>query len=202
MTDGQGLRAGIPRLVLASTSPFRKELLSRLGLDFTAVSPVVDEAPVAGESPDEMVRRLALAKARAGCMNVGDALVIGSDQIAVVGDEILGKPGSVANAEKQLARLSGNSVTFLTGLCVLNTCTGRIQVDVVPFNVVFRMLSKEQIRRYVAFEQPLNCAGSFKSEGLGVTLFERMEGDDPTALIGLPLICLTTMLRNEDLVLP
>ena len=192
---------GLP-LVLASTSPFRKELLSRLGVEFTAVSPDIDEAPVPGESPDELVRRLALAKARAGCKDARDTLVIGSDQVAVVGNEILGKPGGVANAEQQLARLSGNSVTFLTGLCVLNTCTGHVQTDVVPFNVVFRMLDGEQIKRYVAIEQPLNCAGSFKSEGLGITLFERMEGDDPTALIGLPLICLTTMLRNENLVLP
>jgi septum formation protein len=192
---------GLP-LVLASTSAFRKELLSRLGVEFTAVSPDIDEAPVPGESPDALVRRLALAKARAGCKDAADALVIGSDQVAVVGNEILGKPDGVANAEQQLARLSGNSVTFLTGLCVLNACTGHVQTDVVPFNVVFRMLDREQIKRYVAIEQPLDCAGSFKSEGLGITLFERMEGDDPTALVGLPLICLTTMLRNENLVLP
>jgi len=189
-------------LVLASTSPFRKELLSRLGVEFSAVSPDVNETRKTGESPDALVRRLALAKARAGSKDVGDALVIGSDQVAVVDDEVLGKPERADVAEQQLARLSGRSVTFLTGLCVLNTCTGHVQVDVVPFHVVFRSLDSEQIRRYVAFEQPLNCAGSFKSEGLGITLFERMEGDDPTALIGLPLICLTSMLRNEDLVLP
>lgn len=189
-------------LVLASTSPFRKELLSRLGIEFSAVSPEVDETRLEDENPEELVRRLSLAKARAGSKGAGDALVIGSDQVAVMGNQILGKPGSVANAEVQLARLSGNEVTFLTGLCLLNVCTGHIQVDVVPFRVIFRILDRDQIRRYVEFEQPLNCAGSFKSEGLGITLFERMEGDDPTALIGLPLIRLTTMLRNENVILP
>jgi septum formation protein len=192
---------GLP-LVLASTSPFRRTLLSRLGLEFTVVSPRVEETQAPNESPEHLVGRLSEAKARAGGAEVGDALVIGSDQVAVLDGDILGKPGSRENAERQLARLSGRPVTFLTGLCLFNSQAGHIHSDIVFFRVVFRELDAAQIGRYVEREQPLNCAGSFKSEGLGITLFERMEGDDPTALIGLPLIRLTTMLRKEGIVLP
>ena len=192
---------GLP-LVLASTSPFRRTLLSRFGLEFTVVSPRVDEAQAPNESPEHLVGRLSEAKARAGGAEVGDALVIGSDQVAVLDGDILGKPGSLENAERQLARLSGRAVAFLTGLCLFNSRTGHIHSDIVLFRVVFRQLDAAQIGRYVEREQPFNCAGSFKSEGLGITLFERMEGDDPTALIGLPLIRLTTMLRKEGIVLP
>lgn len=187
-----------PSLILASTSPYRRELLGRLGVEFSVCSPDVDETRLPGELPFDLVRRLSEAKARAGAaQQVGDALVIGSDQVAVVGDTVLGKPGSVERACEQLTRLSGQRVTFLTGLCLYNSAAQRAQVEVIPFTVVFRRLTTRQIEDYVRREQPLNCAGSFKSEGLGVALFERMEGDDPTALIGLPLIRLVSMLEAE-----
>lgn len=186
-------------LVLASTSPYRRELLGRLGLAFTTCSPETDEARRDGEAASDLVLRLSEAKARAGAAQGEPALVIGSDQVAVVGDNVLGKPGTVERACAQLAQLSGQQVTFLTGLCLYNSAQQRVQLDVVPFKVVFRTLSAQQIENYVRREQPLNCAGSFKSEGLGVALFERMEGDDPTALIGLPLIRLVSMLEAEGL---
>jgi septum formation protein len=188
-------------LVLASSSPYRKELLDRLGLACTSVSPDIDETALPGETPDGLVERLAEQKARA----VGETqqgLIIGSDQVATIGDEILGKPGDHEHAVQQLTRLSGKRVTFHTGLCLLDTAHHEAQVDVVPFTVQFRTLSAGQIERYLHAEQPYNCAGSFKSEGLGITLFEKMAGDDPTALIGLPLIRLTTMLRNAGLEIP
>lgn len=186
-------------LVLASTSPYRRELLGRLGLTFTTCSPETDETRHAGETPRELVLRLSEAKARAGAAQGEPALVIGSDQVAVVGDNLLGKPGTAERACAQLAQLSGQQVTFLTGLCLYNGAQQRVQLELVPFKVVFRTLSRQQIENYVRREQPLNCAGSFKSEGLGVALFERMEGDDPTALIGLPLIRLVSMLDAEGL---
>lgn len=185
-------------LVLASTSPYRRELLKRLGLDFAVCAPDVDEAPVPGEDPIELVKRLAEAKARAGAAQAGAALVIGSDQVAVVGNEILGKPGGYANACDQLARLSGRQVRFLTGLCLYNSAEQRAQVDVIHYTVEFRHLTRAQIEDYVRREQPYNCAGSFKSEGLGVALFANQEGADPTALIGLPLIRLVSMLEAES----
>jgi len=188
-------------IVLASTSPFRRELLSRLALPFECTAPDIDESRRSHESALEMVRRLSEAKARAGAPDC-QALVIGSDQVATVGDDVLGKPGSHEQAVAQLRRLSGRSVTFLTGLCLLNTARDETQVDVIPFRVHFRNLSEEQIERYLRHDQPYNCAGSFKSEGLGITLFERMEGDDPTALIGLPLIRLTDMLASVGVSLP
>jgi septum formation protein len=188
-------------IVLASTSPFRRELLSRLNLPFETAAPDTNENPHPHESPPDMVRRLSKAKARAGAPAY-HALVIGSDQVATIGDEVLGKPGTHERASAQLRRLSGKSVTFLTGLCLLNTTTGAAEVDVVPFRVHFRNLGEEQIERYLRHDLPYNCAGSFKSEGLGITLFERMEGDDPTALIGLPLIRLTDMLAKAGVSLP
>jgi len=172
-------------------------LLDRLGLDFTTCSPETDETRLDGETPKELVLRLSEAKARTGATQGGSVLVIGSDQVAVVGDTVLGKPGTTERACAQLAQLSGQRVTFLTGLCPFNSAQQRAQVDLVPFTVVFRKLSTQQIENYVQREQPLNCAGSFKSEGLGAALFERMEGDDPTALIGLPLIRLVSMLEAE-----
>jgi len=185
-------------LILASTSPYRRELLGRLGIAFDVCLPDVDESRLSGESPLDMVRRLSEAKARAGAaLQPGAVLIIGSDQVAVIDGEVLGKPGTVERACAQLARLSGQRVTFLTGLCLYNSAQQRVQVEVIPFTVVFRSLSAQQIENYVCREQPLNCAGSFKSEGLGVALFERMEGDDPTALIGLPLIRLVSMLETE-----
>ncbi len=192
--------ANLP-LILASTSPFRKELLLRLGLPFETAMPDVDETPQANESPQALVQRLAELKARA-VGNVLKGLIIGSDQIASTGADILGKPGSHEKAAAQLAFLSGKRVSFYTGLCLLNSASGDIQLDMVPFHVQFRTLTDEQINRYLYAEQPYNCAGSFKSEGLGITLFEKMEGEDPTALIGLPLIRLTSMLANAGVILP
>jgi septum formation protein len=188
-------------IVLASTSPFRRELLSRLALPFKTVFPEIDERRRPDEPPRVMVIRLAEAKARA-CASTRHALVIGSDQVATLGDEVLGKPGTHERAAQQLRRLSGQAVTFLTGLCLLNTATNAAQVDLVPFSVRFRTLDDDRIQRYLNHDRPYNCAGSFKSEGLGITLFERMEGDDPTALVGLPLIRLTDMLASEGVVLP
>jgi MAF protein len=189
------------RIILASTSPFRKELLTRLGLSFETASPDVDETRRENESAMALVRRLSEAKARAiGASQPG--LVIGSDQVATLGDMVLGKPGSHERAVEQLRQLSGHAVTFQTGLCLLDSENNTQQLDVVPFTVHFRKLDEAQIERYLRHDQPYNCAGSFKSEGLGITLFERMEGDDPSALIGLPLIRLTAMLENAGVVLP
>lgn len=192
--------AALP-VYLASSSPFRKELLARLGIAFTALAPAVDEIRREGEDAETLVRRLAEAKARAvGSSKQG--LIIGSDQVATVGDEILGKPGDHERAMRQLQQLSGRSVTFLTGLCLLNSISGQLQLDVVPFRVHFRTLQSAQIERYLQHDRPYHCAGSIKSEGLGITLFERMEGEDPTALIGLPLIRLRAMLERAGIILP
>ena len=185
------------KLILASTSPYRRELLDRLGLAFETAAPAVDETRLAEESPAQLVRRLSEAKARAVAATRPDALVIGSDQVAVLDGKILGKPGDHANAVKQLRAASGKQVTFLTGLCLFNSATGQLQVDQVTFDVEFRALTPQQIENYLQREQPYNCAGSFKSDGLGVSLFRRMAGDDPSALIGLPLIRLVDMLERE-----
>lgn len=187
------------QLVLASTSPFRRDLLSRLQVPFDTFSPNVDETRLKDESAVALVRRLAEAKAEAAITRFPDALVIGSDQVAVLGNKILGKPHTHDVAVKQLKAASGKRVVFQTGLCLLNTATGHTQVEVIAFSVDFRKLSDTQIENYLRAEQPYNCAGSFKSEALGVALFESMEGEDPTALIGLPLIRLTRMLENEGL---
>ena len=187
------------RLILASTSPYRRELLQRLGIDFECIAPDADEASLPGEAPRQLVERLAVAKAAAVADAHPDALIIGSDQMAVCGDLVLGKPGDHARAQAQLASLSGQRVSFLTGLCVLNSTTGHRQVEVIPFHVHFRRLDAAMIDHYLRREQPYDCAGSFKSEGLGIALFERLEGDDPTALIGLPLIRLTRMLEAEGM---
>ncbi len=188
-------------LVLASSSPYRKQLLDRLGLAFSTVSPDIDETALPGETPDALVERLAEQKARA-VGEVHQGLIIGSDQVATIDDDILGKPGNHEKAVAQLTRLSGNRVTFHTGLCLLDTAHHEAQVDVVPFTVQFRELSAAQIERYLHAEQPYNCAGSFKSEGLGITLFEKMLGEDPTALVGLPLVKLTEMLSRAGIDLP
>jgi MAF protein len=192
----------IPRLVLASTSPFRRELLGRLGLPFEVAAPRVDESRQPGESPDALVVRLSEEKARAVAAGLANALVIGSDQVAVIDGAILGKPGGRAPAIAQLQRASGRRVTFLTGLAVADAASGRTHSICEPFHVHFRSLDADQIARYVDREQPFNCAGSFKSEGFGITLFERLEGDDPTALIGLPLIRLVELLGREGVALP
>jgi len=190
-----------PTVTLASTSPFRKELLQRLGIPFTTAAPDVDETPLANESAEALVRRLSEAKARAIASSYR-GLIIGSDQVAATGSKLLGKPGTHERALEQLRNLSGKQVTFHTGLCLLDTETDTVQVDVIPFSVKFRRLEDNQIERYLQRDQPYHCAGSFKSEGLGITLFEYMDGVDPTALIGLPLIRLTSMLMQSGIALP
>ena len=189
-------------LVLASTSPFRAELLLRLALPFDTFAPDIDETPAPGESPEAMVRRLTAAKAEAARPHFPAHLVIASDQCAVCNDKIIGKPGNHENAVAQLSSFAGKEVRFLTGVALLNTESGNLQLDIVPFGVTFRDLGAEEIERYLRKEQPYNCAGSFKSEGLGITLFEKMSGDDPSALIGLPLIRLAAFLREEGVPLP
>lgn len=192
-----------PPLVLASSSPFRRSLLERLGLDFDCDSPEIDEQARPGETPQQLVLRLAREKAAAVARRHPGALVIGSDQVAVTPEgEVLGKPGARDAAVRQLQASSGRSVTFLTGLCLLNSETGRHQSGCERFTVHFRTLRDAVIERYVDSEQPFNCAGSFKSEGLGIVLFKALEGRDPNALIGLPLIMLTDFLAAEGLVLP
>ncbi len=190
------------RLVLASTSRYRKALLEKLRLPFETAAPEVDETARSGETPSALVRRLAIEKARAVSAACADALIIGSDQAAVIDGQVLGKPGNLENARRQLRLLSGGRVVFLTGLCLLNSRTGRVQADVVDYTVVFRRLSDRQIERYLELEKPFDSAGSFKSEGLGITLFESMHGSDPNALVGLPLIRLTGMLADEGWILP
>lgn len=185
------------QLVLASTSPYRKALLERLKLDFICAQPDTDENPLANETVEQMVVRLAEAKARAVAAEHPDALIIGSDQSAVLNGQILTKPGNRENATRQLKQASGQRIVFQTGLCLLNSRSGEIQTDCVPFTVVFRELSAEMIDRYLTKEAPYNCVGSFKSEGLGIALFERFEGEDPNALIGLPLIRLNQFLQNQ-----
>lgn len=187
----------MPTLILASSSPFRRELLARLRLPFESVSPAVDETPQPGEPPTELVRRLAIAKTRAVAARCPDALVIGSDQVAVYNGTLVGKPGGHAEAVKQLRAASGRKVTLYTGLALLNTATGNLQVEVIPYGIQFRKLTDAQIDSYLRKEEPYGCAGSVKSEGLGIALLERFEGDDPNALIGLPLIRLVRMLENE-----
>lgn len=188
------------RLILASSSRYRAALLERLGLPFTAASPDVDESRRPGERPDALVRRLSRAKAEAAAAGLdGPALVIGSDQVAVLGDAVLGKPGTEARARAQLAALSGERVRFLTGLCLLSAPGGDAQETVVDTEVWFRRLERAEIADYVARERPLDCAGAFKSEALGIALFEAIRSDDPTALIGLPLIALCAMLREAGM---
>ena len=185
------------QLVLASTSPFRKSVLEKLGLPFDCHAPEVDETPRPDETPAQLVERLSIAKALAVAAHFKQGLVIGSDQVAVIDNSILGKPGNHENAVAQLERASGKTVTFLTGLALVNAESGSIQAEVLPFKVIFRQLTHPQIVNYLNAEQPYNCAGSFKSEGLGIALFERLEGDDPNTLIGLPLIRLIRMLEKE-----
>ena len=188
-----------PQLILASSSVYRKALLERFALDFLTFSPDVDESPRPDEVPAELAKRLARDKAAAAAKHFPSALIVGSDQVASRDDSIIGKPGDTHACEEQLIRASGRRMDFLTGLCLLNTETGAVHVDVIRFGVVFRDLTRQQVKTYIAREQPLDCAGGFRSEGLGIGLFERLEGDDPTALIGLPLIRLSEMLRSEGL---
>jgi len=187
------------KLVLASSSPFRKSLLEKLQIDFTSDSPDIDESPVAGEPIKAMVTRLCEAKARALAEKYPDALIIGSDQSASLKGNILGKPGNFEVALKQLQAASGQTITFHTGLCLLNTRTQQAETICEPYTVKFRKLTQHEIEQYLTREQPYNCAGSFKSEALGISLFENMQGNDPNALIGLPLIQLCRMLGENGL---
>lgn len=184
-------------LILASTSPYRRELLSRLGLPFSVENPQTDETPVAGESPENLALRLSEAKARALAKTFPDALIIGSDQVATVNTKIYGKPGNHENAKRQLQELSGKTVNFFTGICLFNARTGHADVRGVPTLVTFRQLSDEEIENYLRREPAYNCAGSAKSEGLGIALLSSMIGEDPNALVGLPLIALCDMLRQQ-----
>ena len=185
-------------LILASSSIYRQELLKRLRLPFTAVSPDIDESPRTGELPAITAQRLAGEKAHALSHLYPNALIIGSDQVAVLEGDRLGKPGDQATAVKQLEAASGKTVFFHTALCVLESESGQTQTSVATNEVKFRLLTSEQIDRYLIAERPYDCAGSAKSEGLGIALIEHIRGDDPNALIGLPLIQLVTALQNLD----
>ncbi|MGL4251310.1 MAG: Maf family protein [Aeromonas sp.] len=189
-------------LILASTSRYRKALLEKLGIPFECIAPEVDELPLAGESAQELVARLARAKAQAIAAHHDHGLIIGSDQVCVCDGRILGKPGTVDNAVGQLMAAQGRSVIFYTGLCVLDATTGEAHQLIEPFTVHFRHLDEAAIRRYVAAEMPLDCAGSFKCEGMGIVLFTALEGRDPNALIGLPLIGLIELLERHGIALP
>lgn len=188
----------MPTLVLASSSPFRRQILDKLNLDYECHSPNIDESPLNNEQANQLVERLAIAKAQAVAETYPDALIIGSDQVAVVNGKIVGKPHTHEKAVQQLKSASGNAVTFYTGLALHNSTTGNTQSEVVPFSVHFRELNDTMIENYLQAEQPYNCAGSFKSEGMGIALFEKLEGDDPNTLIGMPLIRLIRMLENEN----
>ncbi|PJG58861.1 Maf family protein [Aeromonas cavernicola] len=189
-------------LILASTSRYRKALLEKLGLPFECASPDVDERSLAGESAEALVARLAYAKANVIAKQRDHGLIIGSDQVCVCDGHILGKPGTLDNAVAQLMATQGRSVTFYTGLCVVNAATEEIHQLVEPFTVHFRALTESAIRRYVEAEMPLDCAGSFKCEGMGIVLFNALEGRDPNALIGLPLIGLIELLSLHGIALP
>jgi MAF protein len=186
-------------LILGSTSPYRRQLMERLHFPFSTAAPDIDETRHAGESARDMVLRLSLQKAQTVAAQHPDALIIGSDQCAVLGEQVIGKPGTHENAMQQLRNASGKTVAFLTGLCLYDSRDGSYQLDVVPFQVDFRELTDAEIDSYLRKDQPYNCAGSFRSESLGITLFTRMYGDDPTALMGLPLIRLSQMLREADI---
>ena len=189
-------------LVLGSTSRYRRELLQRLGLPFTVAAPDVDEAPLPGETPRALALRLALAKAHAVAAQHPDAAVIGSDQVADLHGQPLGKPGTHERASAQLQRMSGETVIFQTAVAVVCAATGFEQVDLAPVEVRFRTLTGDEIERYLHAEQPYDCAGSAKSEGLGISLLDAILSDDPTALVGLPLIRTCRMLRAAGLTLP
>lgn len=187
------------KIILASSSPYRKQLLDRLHLDYECHSPNIDESIIQGEQARDYVCRLAQAKAQSIAERYPQAVVIGSDQCALLDDEILGKPGSHARALEQLRRAQGKTLVFHTGVCVLNLARRYCAVDDVPFEVEFRNLSDKQLEHYLEVEQPYDCAGSFKAEGYGACLFSALRGDDPNALIGLPLLRLTTMLEQAGI---
>lgn len=186
-------------LVLGSTSVFRKSILEKLNLPFECAKPNIDETALAGETPQALVERLAIEKAKAVANEFSNALIIGSDQVAVCDGEILGKPHNFDNGVMQLTKFSNKAVTFYTGLCVFDSASNTVKSLVEPFIVHFNELSSSDIASYLKTEQPYNCAGSFKSEGLGICLFKKLEGDDPNTLIGLPLIKLVDLLKQHDL---
>lgn len=186
------------KLILASSSPFRKTILAKLSIDFTTASPEINETAMESETPQQYVERLSIEKARVVADQNKDALVIGSDQIAIINGKIIGKPHTHENAVKQLKMASGKTITFYTGLCLFNSKTQQYQSEIVPYKVVFRQLDDQLINNYLYKEKPYKCAGSFKSEALGIMLFEKLEGDDPNTLMGLPLIRLIRMLEKEN----
>ncbi len=185
------------QLVLASTSPFRQQLLAKLDIPFITAKPDCDETPLKNETPETLVIRLAEQKARS-CIIETPSLVIGSDQVCVIDNQIVGKPHTREKAIEQLLSQSGKAITFYTGLALFNSSTQKSQVVLDKFTVHFRQLTQTMVESYVDKEMPLNCAGSFKSEGLGIALFEKLEGDDPNSLVGLPLIQLIKLLENES----
>jgi len=185
-------------LVLASSSPYRQSLLRQLMVDFTTVVPNVDETPLPGESPSIMVERLSVLKAKTGANSQRNALVIGSDQTAVQNGKIVGKPLDHSHAVQQLVAASGRKTILYTGIALINTNTGNTQSDVVSYEVTFKNLSEEQINKYLEKEQPYNCCGSLRADGLGIALLQSLSGSDPSALIGLPLIRLVEMLKQEN----
>jgi septum formation protein len=188
-----------PKILLASSSVYRRQLLGKLGFNFTWESPDIDESPLPHEPPATLVQRLAETKAYHLANHHSDCLIIGSDQAATLDNQILGKPYTHENAFAQLASFRNREVTFLTGLCLFNSSTKRSQRSVESYKVRFRNLTDSQIENYLRREQPYDCVGSFKSEGLGICLFEQLEGEDFNTLIGLPLIALTRMLANEGM---
>ena len=187
------------KLILASSSPYRRELLERLQIPFEVMAPEVDETPHPGETPEKLVKRLAIEKAQKIAGQKPGAMVIGSDQVAIYDGRIVGKPHSHDKAVEQLRSASGKTVTLYTALALVNADTQRLQCEVIPYRVTFRPLTEAQIKTYLHKEQPYSCAGSVKSEGLGIALLEKFEGDDPNTLIGLPLIRLVRMLENEGI---
>ena len=187
----------MPPIILASSSPYRRQLLERLQLPFTWQAPNINEQPQVNETPIELVKRLSIQKAKALSHAHHNHLIIGSDQVAVLDGKVITKPGNHTNAKKQLRAASGNTLNFFTGLCVYNSQTQSTQIEVVKCVAAFKDLSDQQIERYLQKDQPYDCAGSFKAESLGISLFEYIRTDDPNSLIGLPLIALCRMLSNE-----
>ena len=187
-----------PPLILASSSTIRKRVLAKIGFEFTAIAPNIDESPLPEEAPEALVQRLSEEKARKVAHQYSNHLIIGSDQVAVVNNEIVGKPSNRAQAIKQLETASGRTVSLYTGVALLNSGTGRIQVDVLPYRVQFRILTRAVIENYIDRDQPYDCGGSLRSEGLGIALLSKFEGEDPNILLGLPLIRLIDMLAEES----
>jgi MAF protein len=184
-------------LVLASSSPFRQRLLGQLSVEFRVLNPDIDESPLPDEKPEALVRRLSIAKARAVVSRAPGALIIGSDQVASQDGKAVGKPRDHADAVSQLLSSSGKTITFFTSVALLNSTNGSLQTRVVPYAVRFRTLSRKKIENYLEREEPYGCCGSLRADGLGIALLERLSGEDPTALIGLPLTILVQMLEKE-----